>query len=131
MIYVSPPLLCFNCFSKSSLKFQPLLPEGVRINSVPEFNHEGVIKTELENTVSLVCQPEGGHETEEELVWLRNDAAVRLQEGNTKGSSKVCVTPVYEDHGATFTCHLRKNATVSASVTLDVTCKSVTNVICC
>ncbi|XP_034540034.1 transmembrane and immunoglobulin domain-containing protein 1-like [Notolabrus celidotus] len=95
---------------------------GVRIESAPAFNSEGVIQTELEKTVTLLCQPEGGHETEEELMWLRNDAAISLKEGNTKGSSKVCVTPVLsEDNGATFTCRLRENATVSASITLDVT----------
>ncbi|XP_074528997.1 transmembrane and immunoglobulin domain-containing protein 1 isoform X2 [Halichoeres trimaculatus] len=94
---------------------------GVRIDAVPAVNDEGVITTELEKTVSLVCHHEGGHETEEELMWLRNDAAVSLKEGNTMGSSQVCVTPIYEDHGATFTCHLKKNATISASVTLDVT----------
>ncbi|CAJ1063944.1 hypothetical protein L3Q82_022261 [Xyrichtys novacula] len=95
---------------------------GVKIESVPAFNGERVIQTELEKTVSLVCQPEGGLESEEELMWLRNDAAVTLKEGNTKGSSKVCVTPViHDDNGATFTCRLRKNATISTSVTLDVT----------
>lgn len=94
---------------------------GVRIDSVPAFNTDGIIRTELEKTVSLVCLPEGGHEIEEELVWLRNNAAVSLQEGNTKGSSKVCVKPIHEDNGATFTCHLKKNATISASVSLDVT----------
>lgn len=97
---------------------------GVKIQSVPEGNNEGVILTELEKTVSLVCRPDGGHETQvdEELVWLRNGAVVSLKEGNRKGPSSVCVTPViHDDNGATFTCHLSKNATVTASVTLNVT----------
>ncbi|XP_075957579.1 transmembrane and immunoglobulin domain-containing protein 1 [Anarhichas minor] len=97
---------------------------GVNIQSVPEVNSEGVIQTELEKTVSLVCQPDSGHEAQddEELVWLRNGAVVSLTEGNKKGNSSVCVSPViYEDDGATFTCHLGKNATVTASVTLNVT----------
>ncbi|XP_029304475.1 transmembrane and immunoglobulin domain-containing protein 1 [Cottoperca gobio] len=97
---------------------------GVNIQTLPEVNSEGVIQTELEKTVSLVCQPDVGHDTQadEELVWLRNGAAVSLTEGNKKGRSSVCVTPIiYEDNGATFTCHLRKNATVTASVTLNVT----------
>ncbi|XP_044077774.1 transmembrane and immunoglobulin domain-containing protein 1 [Siniperca chuatsi] len=97
---------------------------GVTIQSVPEVNSEGVIQTELEKTVSLVCHADGGHESQadEELVWLRNGAVVSLKEENMKGSSRVCVTPViYEDNGATFTCHLSRNATVGASVTLNVT----------
>ncbi|XP_020508625.1 transmembrane and immunoglobulin domain-containing protein 1 [Labrus bergylta] len=95
---------------------------GVRIESVPAVNSDGLIQMELEQSVSLVCQPEGVLETDEELVWLRNGAAVSLKEGNTKGRSQVCVTPVISgDNEATFTCHLRKNATISASVTLNVT----------
>ncbi|KAI3373671.1 hypothetical protein L3Q82_022261 [Scortum barcoo] len=97
---------------------------GVIIQSVPEVNSEGVIQTELNQTVSLVCQPHSGLEipNEEELVWLRNGAVVSLMTENKKGSSSVCVTPIiYEDNGATFTCHLSKNATVTASVTLNVT----------
>ncbi|KAL6098636.1 uncharacterized protein ACO6RY_17730 [Pungitius sinensis] len=97
---------------------------GVQIQSVPAVTSDGVIHTELEQTVSLVCQLDGGHEppVNEELVWLRNGAVVSLTEGNKKGRSSVCVTPViYGDNGATFTCHLSKNATVTASVTLNVT----------
>ncbi|XP_068457553.1 transmembrane and immunoglobulin domain-containing protein 1 [Clinocottus analis] len=91
---------------------------GVKIQSVPEVISEGLIETELEKTVSLVC-----HETQvdEELVWLRNGAVVNLKEGNKNGQSSVCVKPIYDDNGATFTCHLKKNATVTASVTLNVT----------
>nr|XP_020453995.1 transmembrane and immunoglobulin domain-containing protein 1-like [Monopterus albus]XP_020453996.1 transmembrane and immunoglobulin domain-containing protein 1-like [Monopterus albus] len=97
---------------------------GVKIKSVPEVNSEGVIETKLEETVSLLCLPDGASEdqTDEQLVWLRNGAMVSLREGNNKGSSNVCITPVIlEDNGATFTCHLSRNTTVSASVTLNVT----------
>uniref|UniRef100_UPI0037E74EB8 transmembrane and immunoglobulin domain-containing protein 1 n=1 Tax=Semicossyphus pulcher TaxID=241346 RepID=UPI0037E74EB8 len=95
---------------------------GVRIESDPVASSEGVIQTELDKIVSLTCLPEGSLETQEELVWLRNGAAVSLKEGNTNGRSKVCITPViYEDNGATFTCHLKENSTVSSSVTLNVT----------
>ena len=70
--------------------------------------------------MSLVCQTQA----DEQLVWLRNDAMVALKEGNTKGRSSVCVSPVSsEDNGATFTCHLSNNDTVMASVTLNVTCE--------
>lgn len=65
-------------------------------------------------------------EADEELVWLRNGAMVNLMEKNKKGRSSVCVTPViYEDNGATFTCHLSRNTTVRDSVTLHVTCESL------
>ncbi|KAM9348850.1 transmembrane and immunoglobulin domain-containing protein 1 [Symphorus nematophorus] len=97
---------------------------GVRIQSVPGVSSDGVIETGLKKTVSLVCQPDSSTDpqADEELVWLRNGAVVSLKEGNKEGSSSVCVSPVlHEDNGATFTCHLNKNATVSASVTLNVT----------
>ncbi|XP_071316840.1 transmembrane and immunoglobulin domain-containing protein 1 [Trachinotus anak] len=97
---------------------------GVKIQSDPEVSSGGVIQTELQKTVSLLCLLDGGSETQadEELVWLRNGAVVSLKEENKKGRSSVCVTPViHEDNGATFTCHLSGNATVSASVTLNVT----------
>ncbi|KAK5858504.1 hypothetical protein PBY51_002638 [Eleginops maclovinus] len=113
------------------LMFRPLLfhlllycatqTSGVIIQTVPPSNSEGIIETQLDKTVSLVCQPDGSHEADEELLWLRNGAAVRLTEENKMGRSSVCVTPVlYEDNGATFTCRLRKNATAMASVTLNV-----------
>uniref|UniRef100_A0A3B4TGA0 Transmembrane and immunoglobulin domain containing 1 n=1 Tax=Seriola dumerili TaxID=41447 RepID=A0A3B4TGA0_SERDU len=94
------------------------------IQSEPEVSGEGVIQTELQRTVTLLCLPDGGSETQadEELVWLRNGAVVSLREENKKGRSSVCVTPViHEDNGATFTCHLSRNATIRASVTLNVT----------
>ncbi|XP_022618303.1 transmembrane and immunoglobulin domain-containing protein 1 [Seriola dumerili] len=97
---------------------------GVKIQSEPEVSGEGVIQTELQRTVTLLCLPDGGSETQadEELVWLRNGAVVSLREENKKGRSSVCVTPViHEDNGATFTCHLSRNATIRASVTLNVT----------
>uniref|UniRef100_A0A665XBQ2 Transmembrane and immunoglobulin domain containing 1 n=1 Tax=Echeneis naucrates TaxID=173247 RepID=A0A665XBQ2_ECHNA len=76
----------------------------------------------LEKTVSLLCTPDGDSEAEEELVWLRNGAVVRLNEENRKGRSSVCISPIiHEDNEAVFTCHLSRNATVSASVTLNVT----------
>ncbi|XP_035482973.2 transmembrane and immunoglobulin domain-containing protein 1 [Scophthalmus maximus] len=97
---------------------------GVHIHSDPEVSSDGVIQTELKKTVSLLCLPDSGSDTQadEELVWLRNGAVVSLKEENRKGRSSVCVTPIiHDDNGATFTCHLGGNATVSASVTLNVT----------
>ncbi|KAF3706538.1 Transmembrane and immunoglobulin domain-containing protein 1 Precursor [Channa argus] len=97
---------------------------GVEIQSEPDVNSDGVIQIELNQTVSLLCLSNGGSEAQadEELVWLRNGVMVKLKEGNNKGRSSVCVTPViYGDNGATFTCQLRTNATVMSSVTLNVT----------
>ncbi|XP_068600415.1 transmembrane and immunoglobulin domain-containing protein 1 [Brachionichthys hirsutus] len=98
---------------------------GIEIHSVPEANGDGVIETKLNETVSLICQLDGGGRdplVPEELVWLRNGAAVILKEGNKEGRSSVCITPtIHEDNGVTFTCHLSKNETISDSVTLNVT----------
>ncbi|MEQ2162615.1 hypothetical protein GOODEAATRI_021570, partial [Goodea atripinnis] len=78
--------------------------------------------TELEKTVSLVCTLQSGTHDDKELVWLRNEAAVDLKDGNKENRSSVCISPVIiEDEGATFTCHLKSNASNKASVTLNVT----------
>lgn len=85
---------------------------------------ERVILTELERTVSLVCFSNRSEDDAAELVWLRNGQTVALREGNRQGQSGVCIMPViHQDNGATFTCRLRSNASVEASVTLNVTCK--------
>ncbi|KAG7515854.1 hypothetical protein JOB18_017346 [Solea senegalensis] len=101
---------------------------GVTIESDPAVSRDGVIQTELEKVVSLLCLPgnrseaEAEAEAEAELVWLRNDQLVRLTEENRKDQSRVCVTPViYDDNGANFTCFLSGNDTVRASVVLNVT----------
>ncbi|XP_034033334.1 transmembrane and immunoglobulin domain-containing protein 1 [Thalassophryne amazonica] len=95
---------------------------GVTIWSEPAFDGEGIIGTELNSAVSLICQTSPGTLSEEELVWLRNNARVSLLEGNKNGRSGVCVTPVtHEDNSATFTCYMARNASVTASVTLNVT----------
>ncbi|XP_061558939.1 transmembrane and immunoglobulin domain-containing protein 1 [Phycodurus eques] len=94
----------------------------VTIESVPGVNGEGVILTELETTVLLLCRSNRSEGEGAELVWLRNGATVALREGNRKGQSAVCVMPViHQDNGATFTCRLSSNATVEASATLNVT----------
>lgn len=111
--------------------FQPLNPllcvfsQGVQIQADPGVNSDGVIEVKLDEVVSLVCERVVKSEAGVELVWLRNGAAVQLKEGNTENRSVVCVTPIYDDNGATFTCHQRQNSTISSSVTLNVTCKSM------
>ncbi|XP_057677383.1 transmembrane and immunoglobulin domain-containing protein 1 isoform X2 [Corythoichthys intestinalis] len=95
---------------------------SITIESVPSADVGGVILTELETTVSLVCRSNRFEDEEAELVWLRNGAKVALKEGNRQGQSTVCITPViHQDNGATFTCHMGGNASVEASVTLNVT----------
>lgn len=97
---------------------------GVQIQADPGVNSDGVVEIELNKIVSLVCQQDITSETSQELVWQRNGAAVQLKDGNRQGKSSVCVKPIYDDNGATFTCHQKQNSTVSSSVTLNVTCKS-------
>lgn len=75
--------------------------------------------------MSLLCRHESQGGTSEELVWLRDGAAVQLKDGNKRGNSSVCVKPIHDDNGATFTCHQRQNSSVSSSVTLNVTCESM------
>ncbi|XP_071193407.1 transmembrane and immunoglobulin domain-containing protein 1 [Salvelinus alpinus] len=91
---------------------------GLEVKSVPEVSG-GFVHTELEKTVSLTCLSEP---QEEELVWLRNGQLVSIAAGNTRGSSRLCVTPVtHKDHAAIFTCQMKNNASVNASVQLEVT----------
>uniref|UniRef100_A0A8C6T4K3 Transmembrane and immunoglobulin domain containing 1 n=1 Tax=Neogobius melanostomus TaxID=47308 RepID=A0A8C6T4K3_9GOBI len=94
----------------------------VSITSTPDDGVDGIIHTELGKTVSLTCTHNATSEADSELVWLRNDAVVSLNEGNKKGQSRVCISPVIlADKEATFTCHLQSNASDRASVVLNVT----------
>lgn len=104
-------LLC--CATKTS---------GVTIESTPAAGLDTFIHTELEETVSLTCRPDAASDADSELVWLRNDAVVSLNEGNKKGESRVCISPVIlEDKEAIFTCYLKSNSTERLSVVLNVT----------
>lgn len=99
--------------------------QGISIQIHPN-NTGGVVQTELNKTVSLICELDSEAEDDNTLVWLRNGAKINLKEENTKGLSNVCISPVvYEDNGATFSCYLHSNASVKASVTLNVTCESL------
>ncbi|XP_043995705.1 transmembrane and immunoglobulin domain-containing protein 1 [Gambusia affinis] len=93
----------------------------IRIDSTPIPSTEGVIQTETQETVSLLCILSGTPD-DKELVWLRNGAMIKLDDGNKENGSSVCIHPViHEDEGATFTCQLKSNSSHSASVTLNVT----------
>ncbi|XP_061818889.1 transmembrane and immunoglobulin domain-containing protein 1 [Nerophis lumbriciformis] len=93
--------------------------QGVAIEAAPGADVHGTIHTQLDKTVSLLCR---ALEEGAELVWRRNGAMVSLKAENQRGNSSVCVTPVlHQDNGATFSCHLGKNATVQDAVTLNVT----------
>lgn len=94
---------------------------GVQIQADPGVNSDGVIEVELDKVVSLVCEEVVKSGAGVELAWLRNGAAVQLKEGNKENRSSVCVKPIHDDNGATFTCHQRQNSTISSSVTLNVT----------
>ncbi|KAM8835000.1 transmembrane and immunoglobulin domain-containing protein 1 [Synchiropus picturatus] len=91
----------------------------VEIRSVPAIDGRGVIQTEANSTVSLLCVVDAPLA---ELVWLRNGATVKLQEANRFGNSSVCVSPVTaSDDGAVFSCATRQDAATKNSVTLNVT----------
>uniref|UniRef100_A0A3B5MHS8 Ig-like domain-containing protein n=1 Tax=Xiphophorus couchianus TaxID=32473 RepID=A0A3B5MHS8_9TELE len=82
---------------------------------------DGVIQTETEKIVSLVCILTGTVDNKE-LEWRRNGAVIKLDDGNKENRSSVCINPViYKDEGAKFTCQLKSNSSHSASVTLNVT----------
>ncbi|KAK5613375.1 hypothetical protein CRENBAI_022820 [Crenichthys baileyi] len=113
MFSISLFLLLPYCTSQTS---------DVIIESTPASSIGGVIQTELEKTVTLVCTLQSGTHDDKELVWLRNGAAVDLKDGNKENRSSVCISPVIiEDEGATFTCHLKSNTSNKVFVTLNVT----------
>ncbi|KAM3854872.1 transmembrane and immunoglobulin domain-containing protein 1 [Vipera latastei] len=79
------------------------------------------LATEAGRSQSLWCALQH-HGQEEELLWLRGDAEVELQEGNRLNASNVCLSPVgHEDHGVSFTCLLARDRSVRVSVLLNVT----------
>ncbi|XP_039223007.1 transmembrane and immunoglobulin domain-containing protein 1 [Crotalus tigris] len=79
------------------------------------------LPTEVGRTQSLWCTIQR-HSQEEELLWLRGDGEVDLQEGNKVNASNVCISPVTEeDDGVSFTCQLARNKSVQISVLLNVT----------
>ncbi|KAJ3588610.1 hypothetical protein NHX12_009464 [Muraenolepis orangiensis] len=102
-----------------------LLLDAVLLCATQRDDNGGLITTAINENVSLSCQHATAGQCDEcdgELVWLRNGALVLLKDGNKGNNSAICVTPVTrEDNGAIFTCHLKNNATVKASVTLNVT----------
>lgn len=93
---------------------------AITIESTPAANADGFIHASLQDTVSLTCKTDIIEDNE--LVWLRNDAVVSLQEGNKQGQSKLCISPVIlEDTEATFTCYQRSNISDKVSVVLNIT----------
>ncbi|CAL8304690.1 unnamed protein product [Gadus morhua 'NCC'] len=100
---------------------------GVRIESVPG-SVEQMIEMKLDGTVSLICRHKTAAGTDMELVWLRNNALVKLENNNRGDNSSICVTPLtHEDNGAIFTCQWKNDTTLNDSVTLNVTYASRTN----
>uniref|UniRef100_A0A3B5MHE6 Ig-like domain-containing protein n=1 Tax=Xiphophorus couchianus TaxID=32473 RepID=A0A3B5MHE6_9TELE len=79
----------------------------VHIESTPKPSTDGVIQTETEKIVSLVCILTGTVDNKE-LEWRRNGAVIKLDDGNKENRSSVCINPViYKDEGAKFTCQLK------------------------
>ncbi|XP_026578837.1 transmembrane and immunoglobulin domain-containing protein 1 [Pseudonaja textilis] len=80
------------------------------------------LATEVGLSQSLWCSVKHPSQAEE-LLWMRGDREVSLQEGNRVNASNVCISPVTdEDNGVSFTCHLARDKSVQISVLLNVTC---------
>ncbi|XP_072518643.1 transmembrane and immunoglobulin domain-containing protein 1 [Salminus brasiliensis] len=92
---------------------------NVSIQSNPPAN-DSIIKTEVDHTVSLSCVVEGSADYGE-LRWYRNGQLVSLKDENRLEQSHLCVEPVTtDDNRAVFTCQLKTNASVKASIHLEV-----------
>ncbi|MCJ8740611.1 hypothetical protein PDJAM_G00060870 [Pangasius djambal] len=92
---------------------------NVTIQSNPPING-GFVQTTPQQTVSLTCTVDNSA-VAEELQWFRNGQEVSLNDGNRLNTSHVCVEPVTrEDSGVIFTCQLRSDASVKASIQLEV-----------
>ncbi|XP_063061119.1 transmembrane and immunoglobulin domain-containing protein 1-like [Engraulis encrasicolus] len=79
-------------------------------------------KVLLGDSVALTCSAEGGSSPEEEeLEWHREGALVKLDDHNRYTPSRLCVQNVTrQDHLVTFTCHLKRNFTITTHVTVKV-----------
>jgi len=84
-----------------------------------------LLKTEVEETVTLTCKTDAGIEpSNSELQWFRNGARVNLAQENRQSRSNLCVQSVKkEDNGVVFTCQLKGDASVNGSIKFDVHCK--------
>ncbi|XP_066501108.1 transmembrane and immunoglobulin domain-containing protein 1-like [Hoplias malabaricus] len=92
------------------------LAEGVKVTVSPQ--EEAIVH--LGDTVTLSCQA-AGSDTEEELQWSRNSALIELKEENRLSQSHLCLQNLtQDDHQVKFTCGLKRNSSVSASVKLNV-----------
>ncbi|XP_036418045.1 transmembrane and immunoglobulin domain-containing protein 1-like [Colossoma macropomum] len=101
-----PLLLCCLC----------QLAAGVKVLVSPQ--EEAI--AQLGDTVSLSCWVEGS-DYEEELQWSRNRGLINLLEGNRLNQSHLCVQNLtHKDHRVQFTCNLKKNTSISASVKINV-----------
>lgn len=99
--------LCYSCQTRE-----------LTVLSNPSANG-GLIRTELERTVSLSCMASAS--VTEELQWLRNGALVALHEDNRQNQSSLCIQPISrEDNTVVFTCQLKGDASVNASIELEV-----------
>ncbi|XP_062408848.1 transmembrane and immunoglobulin domain-containing protein 1-like [Sardina pilchardus] len=92
---------------------------GTRVVLSP-LDTEGSVSARVGGAVSLNCSAESGG-TSEELEWHRDGQLVRLDPHNHFSPSRLCVQNVtMDDHQVTYTCHLKKNPAVAASVEIKV-----------
>jgi len=57
--------------------------------SEPSSGVGGLIQATLNDTLSLRCVGDPGESGDADLAWRRNDAPVRLADGNRRGNSSV------------------------------------------
>lgn len=85
----------------------------------------GYVSSQVGGTVSLTCTVEGrASGQDEKLEWYRNGHMVQLNPNNRHSPSRLCLQNLTtDDHLVTYTCHLKKNFTVSASAKVNVLCE--------
>lgn len=90
----------------------------VAINGIIDQNQ--ILDATITSVLSLWCEVQNNTK-DEELIWYRGQRQVSLNPNNQINISNVCVNPVTEDeNGIRFTCLLKSNANVNASVYLNV-----------
>ncbi|XP_067864357.1 transmembrane and immunoglobulin domain-containing protein 1-like [Heptranchias perlo] len=78
------------------------------------------ITMNVSDSLSLKCAAVNNTQ-DEELVWFRDNRAIKLKSMNRFNVSTVCIDPITEvDNEATFSCHLNKNHDINTTVVLDI-----------
>ncbi|XP_043911370.1 transmembrane and immunoglobulin domain-containing protein 1 [Protopterus annectens] len=93
---------------------------GVEVAINGNRDHSWVLNTNISSFLSLWCEVQNNTKGEE-LIWYRGQRQVSLNPGNQINTSNICVSPITEnENGITYTCLLKSNANINASVQLNV-----------